>query len=194
MFGNGELDVPSEEGMIAATGGASSISNLRTHRRGAARSSLKMLGIGEQDVPSEEGKIAARRGGASSSLMLATRGGASSSLMLATRGELHVPSKEGMITTNQTAKKAMEPDLGQSLPQPPLQEEDRQEPVMEECIIPQSPPHVQGPPNPGVGGGPQRDQLPEDLHPPQDGVGRPIPPEVGDCNQEGQLLLAPIPI
>ena len=29
MFGSGELDVPSEEGMIAATGGASSISNLK---------------------------------------------------------------------------------------------------------------------------------------------------------------------
>ena len=76
----------------------------------------------------------------------------------------------------------------------PLQQHGRQEPVMEECIIPQSPPHLKGPPNPGMGGGPQRDQLPEDLHPPQDGVGNPMLPEVGDCNQEGQLLLAPISI
>ena len=45
--------------------------------------------------------------------------------------------------------------------------EDRQEPEMEELVIPQSPPHAQGPPNPGVGGGLQRDQLPEGLHPPQ---------------------------
>ena len=102
--------------------------------------------------------------------MLATRGGASSSLMLATRGELDVPSIEGMIATNQTAKKAMEPDLGQSLPQPPLQEEDRQEPVMEEFIIPQFPPHVQGP---------------EDLRPPHDGAESTPPPEVEDCNHEG---------
>ena len=60
----------------------------------------------------------------------------------------------------------------------PLQQHGRMEAVMEECIIPQSPPHVQGPPNPGVGGGPQRDQLPKDLHPPQDGVGSPLSPEV----------------
>ena len=33
-------------------------------------------------------------------------------------------------------------------------------------LIPQPPPHVQGPPyDPEVGGGPQRDKLPGDLHP-----------------------------
>ena len=42
-------------------------------------------------------------------------------------GELDVPSKEGMIAANQTAKKATEPDLGQS-PQPPLnQQEDHRQ-------------------------------------------------------------------
>ena len=87
-----------------------------------------MLGNGEKDVPSKEGIIAARRGGAPSSLEM-RGGGASSSLMLATRGELDVPSKEGMIATNQIAKKAMEPDLGQSS-KPPLhqQEDHRQDP------------------------------------------------------------------
>ena len=68
-------------------------------------------------------------------------------------------SKEGVVGKEE----------GQS-PQPPLQqqEEDRQaptatddhqEPVMEELMIPQSPPHVQGPPNPGVGGGPQKTSI-----------------------------------
>ena len=76
----------------------------------------------------------------------------------------------------------------QPLQQPPVAQqqgrqdltaiEDRQEPEMEELMIPQSPPHAQGPPNPGVGGGLQRDELPEDLHPPQDGAGSPLPPEV----------------
>ena len=50
MLGSGELDVPSKERMIAATGGASNISNLKT-RRGGARSSLKMFGNGELEVP-----------------------------------------------------------------------------------------------------------------------------------------------
>ena len=50
--------------------------------------------------------------------------------------------------------------------------------VYKKVAIKPGPPHVQGPPNPGVGGGPQRDQLPEDLHPPQDGVGTPLSPEV----------------
>ena len=51
---------------------------------------------------------------------------------------------------------------------------------MEELMIPQSPPHVQGPPvnDPEVGGGLQRDQLPEVLHPPQAGAGDPQPQEV----------------
>ena len=75
----------------------------------------------------------------------------------------------------------------QSLPQPPLQEqgrqdltavEDCQEPEMKMSTIPQSPPHVQGP---------------EDLRPLHDAESPP-PPEVGVCNQEGQLLLAPIPV
>ena len=76
----------------------------------------------------------------------------------------------------------------QSLPQPPLQEqgrqdltaiEDRQEPEIERSIIPQSPPHVQGQ---------------EHLRPLHDGAESLIPPELGDGNQDGQLLLAPIPL
>ena len=92
----------------------------------------------------------------------------------------------------------------QSLQQPPLQEqgrqdlsaiEDCQEPEIETPIIPQSPPHVHGP---------------EDLRPLHDGAGSPQPPEVGVCKQdgegsplppefevgnpEGQLVLAPIPV
>ena len=60
------------------------------------------LGYGELEVPSKQGMIAAN-------------------------GELDIPSKEGMIAANLIAKKAIEPDLGQS-PQPPLhqQEEHRQ--------------------------------------------------------------------
>ena len=47
--------------------------------------------------------------------------------------------------------------------QDPTATDDRQEPEMEELMIPQSPPHVQGPPvnNPGVGGGLHRNQLPQ---------------------------------
>ena len=56
--------------------------------------------------------------------------------------------------------------------------EDHKEPQMEELVIPQPPPQAQGPPNPGVGGGLQRDQLPEVLHPPQAGAGDPQPQEV----------------
>ena len=56
--------------------------------------------------------------------------------------------------------------------------EDHQEPQMEELVIPQPPPQAQGPPNPGVGGGLQRDQLPEVLHPPQPGPGSPQQQEV----------------
>ena len=54
---------------------------------------------------------------------------------------------------------------------------------MEEHMIPQSPPHVQGPPDydPEVGGGLQRDELPEDLHPLHDGAGSPLPPAVGNA-------------
>ena len=61
------------------------------------------------------------------------------------------------------------------------QEEDwPQEPELEDLRVPQSPLHVQGPPvdDPEVGGGLQRDELPEDLHPPHDGAGSPPPPEV----------------
>ena len=89
-------------------------------------------------------------------------------------------SKEGVLSNEE----------GQP-PQPPLQQQeedrqaptatdDRQEPEMEELMIPQSPPHVQVPPvnNPGVGGGLKRDELPEDLHPPHDGAGCPSPQEV----------------
>ena len=55
---------------------------------------------------------------------------------------------------------------------------DRQEPQMEEHVIPQPTPQAQEPPNPGVGGALQRDQLPEVPHPPQAGVGDPQPQEV----------------
>ena len=57
-------------------------------------------------------------------------------------------------------------------------EDDVPDLVYKKVAIKPAPPQVQGPPNPGVGGGPQRDQLPEDLHPPQDGVGSPLSPEV----------------
>ena len=64
--------------------------------------------------------------------------------------------------------------------QPP-QQQHRQESEVEEPLIPQPPPHVQGPPHdPEVGGGLQRDQLPEDLHPLHDGAGSPLPPAVGN--------------
>ena len=42
---------------------------------------------------------------------------------------------------------------------------------MEEHVIPQPTPQAQEPPNPGVDGALQRDQLPEVPHPPQAGVG-----------------------
>ena len=57
-------------------------------------------------------------------------------------------------------------------------EDDVPDLVYKKVAIKPAPSHVQGSPNPGVGGGPQRDQLPEDLHPPQDGVGSPLSPEV----------------
>ena len=79
------------------------------------------------------------------------------------------------------------------IPQPPLPQreedrqaptatDDRQGPVMEELMIPQSPPHVQGPPinDPEGGAGLQHDELPEDLHPLHDGAGSPPPPAVGN--------------
>ena len=79
------------------------------------------------------------------------------------------------------------------IPQPPLPQreedrqaptatDDRQEPDMEEPMIPQSPPHVQGPPvnDPEVGAGLQRNELPEDLHPLHDGAGSSPPPAVGN--------------
>ena len=47
-------------------------------------------------------------------------------------------------------------------------------------LIPQ-PPHVQGPPDdPEVGGGPQRDRLPGDLHPLHNGAGSPQPSAIGN--------------
>ena len=49
---------------------------------------------------------------------------------------------------------------------------------MEEHVIPQPTPQAQEPPNKGVGGGLQRDQLPKVLHPPQAGAGDPQPQEV----------------
>ena len=83
------------------------------------------------------------------------------------------------------AKSSEEGDAGNEQRQPPQQQDcqaptvtdDRQEPEMEEPMIPQSPPHVQGPPlnDPEVGGGLQRDELPEDLHPLHDGAGSPPP-------------------
>ena len=62
--------------------------------------------------------------------------------------------------------------------QDPTATDDRQEPEMEELMIPQSPPHVQGPPvnDPEVGGGLQRDKLPKDPHPLLEGAGSPPPP------------------
>ena len=64
--------------------------------------------------------------------------------------------------------------------QPP-QQQDRQEPEMQELLIPQPPPHVQGPPDdPEVGGGPQRDRLPGDLHPLHNGAGSPQPSAIGN--------------
>ena len=74
-----------------------------------------------------------------------------------------------------------------TIPQRPLQQQeedrqaptatdDRQEPVMEELMIQQSPPHVQGPP-------------------PQDGVGSPLPPEVEanrDADCQDQLAQQPL--
>ena len=48
---------------------------------------------------------------------------------------------------------------------------DRQEPQMEEHVIPQPTPQAQEPPNPGVDEALQRDRLPEVPHPPQAGVG-----------------------
>ena len=48
-------------------------------------------------------------------------------------------------------------------------------------LIPQPPPHVQGPPDdPEVGGGPQRDRLPGDLHPLHNGAGSPQPSVIGN--------------
>ena len=67
----------------------------------------------------------------------------------------------------------------------------QQRPDMEESeqvnklMITQSPPHVQGPPDPGVGGGLQRDKLPEDLHPPQDGAQDPCDIELVDTQEFG---------
>ena len=63
------------------------------------------------------------------------------------------------------------------------QEEDRpQEPELEDLRVPQSPPHVQGPPvdDPEVGGGLHRDELPEDPHPLLDGARSPPPPAVDE--------------
>ena len=37
-------------------------------------------------------------------------------------------------------------------------------------------------------------QPPDHLRPLHDGAECPMPPEIGECNQEGQVLLAPIPI
>ena len=53
--------------------------------------------------------------------------------------------------------------------------------LVQQPLIPQPPPHVQGPPDdPEVDGGLQRDQLPEDLHPLYNGAGSPPPPAVGN--------------
>ena len=48
---------------------------------------------------------------------------------------------------------------------------DRQEPQMEEDVIPQPTPQAQEPPNQGVDEVLQRDRLPEAPHPPQAGLG-----------------------
>ena len=53
--------------------------------------------------------------------------------------------------------------------------------IVQQPLIPQPPPQVQGPPDdPGVGGGLQRDRLPEDLHPLHNGARSPPPPTVGN--------------
>ena len=82
----------------------------------------------------------------------------------------------------QQASKSMEVvtkpvDTAQFLPQPPLQEQGRQDLTAIEDH--QLPPHVRGP---------------EDLRPPHDGAESTPPPEVEDYNHKGQLLLAPIPL
>ena len=52
---------------------------------------------------------------------------------------------------------------------------------MEEPLIPQPPPHMQGPPDdPDVGGGLLHNKLPEDLPPLHDGARSPLPPAVGN--------------
>ena len=53
--------------------------------------------------------------------------------------------------------------------------------LVQQPLIPQPPPHVQGPPDdPEVGGGPQRDRLPGDLHPLHNGAGSPQPSAIGN--------------
>ena len=53
--------------------------------------------------------------------------------------------------------------------------------LVHQPLIPQPPPHVQGPPDdPEVGGGLQRNQLPEDLHSLHNEAGSPPPPAVGN--------------
>ena len=53
--------------------------------------------------------------------------------------------------------------------------------LVQQPLIPQPPPHVQGPPDdPEVGGGPQRDRLPGDLHPLHNGAGSPQPSVIGN--------------
>ena len=94
-------------------------------------------------------------------------------------------SPQTLVDTVANASK--EGDAGNEQRQPPQQQDrqaptatdDRQEPEMADPMIPQSPPHVQGPP---------------DLHPLHDGAGSPLPPEFGVFNTKEQSLLAPTPL
>ena len=81
----------------------------------------------------------------------------------------------------------------QSLLQPPLQEQNRQAPSVgvgkQVGVVSPLPPEVETSKDQ-----PHHVQGQEHLRPLHDGAESLIPPELGDGNQDGQLLLAPIPI